>query len=276
MRKILAVLLVICTVLCLTACGATVDSPVGNTTTPSAPTAATTPATAPTVPITPLSRREATNELRMQYQPFDEVLNRIGTPESANVPLDIPVYYERELLYYSYGTMFDLGFHASWYSPFATRDNFAPSILATYPTNAIRVRTNNTSYLVYDTDTGYRFYLFVENEKSGSTIGYPILIKKNNILSYSDFKDIQINDPIEKVETVDDIATVSKPRILGRARLDYNPVSSVHYLKDGILWIDYTLSDKEELFVSNITFSSDFTIYETSHKIHDMDLPIAK
>ena len=53
MRKILAALLVICTVLCLTACGGTVDSPVGNTTTPSAPAAATTPTTEPTTNTKP-------------------------------------------------------------------------------------------------------------------------------------------------------------------------------------------------------------------------------
>lgn len=301
MKRILAWLLGACIVLSLTACNRPKNDFADNSSTPtitvttpitvptatptmkstSAPTVAPTEAatTAPTTispSTTPLCRRKVTDGLT---ESFAEVRNRIGTPETANVKLDIPVYYEFELLAGSYGTMFDLGFDACWYSPFATSQNLASQILANYPTNAIRVREDGSSYLIYDTETGYRFYLFIDSDAMSRTVGFPVLVKKSNMLSYSDFKDIQINDSIIKVEMVDDVTIWHETRMLSRAQDGYL-VSSIHYLKDGILKIDYSISETEELLVSNISFNKDFKIKTldgklTSHKIKDIDLPVS-
>ncbi|MBQ7329423.1 MAG: hypothetical protein IJX01_05910 [Oscillospiraceae bacterium] len=236
----------------------------------------TVPITAPTTSAAPLKRKEDKDQI---YVPYDEVLNRIGTPETSEVSLGIPVYYELELLLYTYGTMFDLGLDACYHRMVNTFKNYGASIYATYPTNALRIRADNTSYLIYDTDTGYRFYLFVDNDPLFRTVGFPILIKKNNMLSYLDFQDVQINDALSKVEAIDDIMIFSKHRMLSYAR-DGLPVSSIHYLKDGILKIDYTLSEDKEFFVSNITFNKDYLIKTwddrmISHKIKDIDLPVS-
>ena len=249
----------------------TTESTAISTTTPT-----TAPTTVPTTSTAPLKRKEDKDQI---YVPYDEVLNRIGTPETSEVSLDIPVYYELELLLYTYGTMFDLGLDACYHRMVNTFKNYGASIYATYPTNAIRVRADNTSYLIYDTDTEYRFYLFIDNDSLFRTVGFPILIKKNNMLSYRDFQDVQINDALSKVEAIDDIMIFSKHRMLSYARIGM-PVSSIHYLKDGILKIDYTLSEDEEFFVSNITFNKDYLIKTwddrmISHKIKGIDLPVS-
>ena len=181
--------------------------------------------------------------------------------------------------------MFYLNRDASIYKNLSSMPNSASAILAAFPTNALRVRADGSSYAIYDTDTGYRFYLFFESEVP-VTAGFPVVIKE--MLQYSDFEDIDIGDSIADVEAIDDVTSLYMKTILevwetspeGAASIaEYgHPCTTIHYLKDGILKIEYTMPSEGVLIVSNIIFDKDFNIKSAdgtivSHKIDDIDLP---
>ena len=215
-----------------------------------------------------------------------------GKSISSDERLNIPVYSEDTLLF-SPGNLFYLtrDTSASFNSPNPSIMDYyyIHKVLQCYP-NELRVREDCSSYAVYDTDTGYRLYLFfVPRYGGGILTGYPIIISKNKpLLSYSDFESIQIGDPIEKVEAIDDVTTLYKKQL---AKWDYessyyesmaergNPVSSIHYLNNfRILRIEYQMLEKPNLIVSNITYFDSFIIKTadgelTDHGIIDIDLP---
>ena len=139
---------------------------------------------------------------------------------------------------------------------------------------------------MYDTDTGYRLYVFF-HQSNAHIAGFPILINKNKMLSYKDFAGIQVGDSVKKVAEIDDVATMHKRQIDNRDFSDYTidryardlidgcKVYTLHYLTDGLLVIEY--SDLN-MVVSNISFYKDYVIptadgQMTSHKIQDVDLP---
>ena len=198
----------------------------------------------------------------------------------------IPVYIEEELLFKTDG-LFYLNRDACFYEGQSDTQNYTGSLLEAYPTTAIRSRDSETIYFVYMTDTGYRLYLFASYENNLHTpVGFPVVIGK--LLSYDDIKGIKIGDSIEKVEAVDSVATLHKKQILdvwnlepiaaqAHAENGY-PCTTIHYLKDGILKIEYEMQYDQSLVVSNIAFSKDFQIRSANgkvinYKIEDIDLP---
>ena len=282
MKKMIALFVVVCTAVGIVGCSAKASITVPTTASTTAPTAITT--TAPTK--MPMHR----TYVDLGYE-FAKVLECFGTPEESDICLDIPVYYEYDLLFYG-EVCFALTKDAS---RFKTQTLFyegyeALNVLQYLPT-VMRIRADGSSYAVYDTDTGYRLYLFIDpiDIKPTNIIGYPIVIKKDNILSLSDFKDIQIGDPIEKVEAIDDVATLHKRQLEyanfknsiyyeSCAKNGY-PVASIHYLKDGILKIEYLMPEHSKLIVSNITFYEHFAMKAAdgkvlNYKIKDIDLPV--
>ena len=301
MKKAIAVLLLISTVFCMTACGDKVGA--GNNTTLT--TVPTTSTTAPTVPPTteptktPLHRQdfdvlnpdpEVREEAKKKFQEAaakakSNLDTLISSPTAADAHLDILVYYEEDLL--RGASVPGLTTDASY---LLTRpgewDNHATSALVFFPTNALRIREDGTAYIVYDTDTGYRFYYFLTDYYD--FMGYPVVINKSKMLSYADFKDIQLGDSIEKVETIDSITTFHKSILESIDNISVyfknvtnagRPPVSIHYLKDGILRIEYTLSEEEKIIVANTIFYEDFAIKTvdgkvTSHKIKNIDLPV--
>ena len=214
------------------------------------------------------------------------IVDHIATPQGSKSSLEVPVYYEDELLFNTNG-MYYLNRDACFYKGSSFLPNEASAILAAYPTNAIRVRSDGTEYAIYDTDTGYRLYLFFDSDREiPTTLGFPLVIK--DLLSYSDFKDIQIGDSILDVEAVDDVTALYKKTLIdvweinpeGAAGLaEYgHPCTTIHYLKDGILKIEYTMTTEEGLIVSNMIFDRNFVLTcadgtSVSHKIESIDLP---
>ena len=56
------------------------------------------------------------------------------------------------------------------------------------------------------------------------------------------------------------------------------PCTTIHYLKDGILKIEYEMQEDRSLVVSNMVFSKDYQIESANgkvvnYKIEDIDLP---
>jgi len=108
------------------------------------------------------------------------------------------------------------------------------------------------------------------------------------MLSYDAFSDLNLGDPIEKVEAIDSVATLHKKLIIdvwnldpvgaeNRAKYGY-PCTSIHYLKDGILKIEYKMLENQDLVISDIEFSEDYTLInalddKVDYKINEMDLP---
>lgn len=199
--------------------------------------------------------------------------------------LEIPVYNEDELLFEK--CAFYLNRDASFYhSASGNRPHVKSAILEQRPTTALRVLSEEYSYAVYDTDTGYRLYLFFDDRKYPEMIGFPVIIK--DMLSYSDFADLKIGDSIDKVEQIDSIVALYKKMVLELWHIDAlsvknmakrgHPICTIHYLKNGILKINYTMPEEGRLVISEMIFNEDYCIVDSinrtvSHKIKNIDLP---
>lgn len=216
------------------------------------------------------------------WDSFSDVLKNAATSQKADTKLDIPLYYEDDLLN-RVGLMFRLNYDACRFPRhLSSITNEATVILASYPTNALRIREDNSSYAVYDTETGCRFYLFFDTVEP-YPVGFPIMIK--DMLCRMCFASIKIGDPIENVEVIDDVTTHYKADFQNidpeGAKLNTEagyPLASIHYLKDGILKINYTMQEDQSLVVSEIIFNENYQIVDgvgrvINYKIEDIDLP---
>jgi hypothetical protein len=199
---------------------------------------------------------------------------------------DIPVYYEEELLFNTNG-MFYLNRDACFYEGTNARQNDSSAIMAAYPTSAIRHRDDDSVYTIYDTDTGYRLYLLFSSENEYVTpVGFPLVVKEK--LSYADFSELKIGDSIEQVEKIDSVAGLHKKELIdvfnvnskgaeGFAEMGY-PYTSIHYLTDGILKIEYTMLEDKYIVISDMEFNKDYQLISANgktvnYKIMDIDLP---
>ncbi|MBQ7330023.1 MAG: hypothetical protein IJX01_09015 [Oscillospiraceae bacterium] len=293
MKRTLAWLLTVCVFLSMTACSSKQGDPISNSTPTEAATDSTISTPTPTTPSKAIQHRTLV-DLGLFYSPeaYAKVLEDFALPEESNTPLDIPIYYEDDLLFHRdnhFTLTRDLSSLSKHPMHTSGESYYAITTLKELPT-VLRVRTDGSAYAVYDTDTGYRFYLFFDKTRPILT-GYPIVINKSKMLSYSDFKDIQVGDPIEKVELIDDVASLHKKQLALQdfinsiyyencAKNGY-PVSSIHYLKDGILQFEYLMpEEKGKLIISRINLYQDFVIPTvdgemTSHKIKNIDLPVS-
>lgn len=198
----------------------------------------------------------------------------------------IPVYYEEELLFKTNG-MFWLNRDACFYEGTSARQNDSGDIMAAYPTSAIRRRDDGSVYTIYDTDTGYRLYLLFSGENDYVIpVGFPIVIKDK--LSYSDFSELKVGDSIEQVEKIDSIAGLHKKELIdvfkanskgaeGFAERGY-PYTSIHYLSDGLLKIEYTILEDKYIVITKMEFNEDYELVSANgktvnYKIADADLP---
>ena len=154
-----------------------------------------------------------------------------------------------------------------------TRMDLVGSIITAYPTKAIR-ETDYGYYMMYDTDTGIRLYLFFrqeENNKYRYLSGFPIIMAKK--LSYSKFKSISEGDTIDKVISIDPVTKNYKmifdenndAAIENQINKGVGPLS-IHLLTDGILKIEYKRSDKSYV-ITKITYSPDFELECFSGKL---------
>ena len=267
--------------------------PTSAPTTESTAISTTTPATAPTTLPTIEPSKEP---LRQQKPPYDDFLDEYGSYEQicnsfgaawdSEVSLDVPIYYEEEILgsVPHYHLSKDSSFTLSLAGEYG---NGSITQFYHFPTNAMRLRPDGSSYLVYDTETEYRLYVFVTNYYY--LMGYPIVINKDRLLSRDDFDDIQVGDSIETVASVDGIMELYKkvlyddyyiPIVFENRKKVNNPVVSVHYLTDGILRIEYAMPEEGTIVVANLEFFEDYMIPTadgklTSHKIKDIDLPVS-
>lgn len=200
---------------------------------------------------------------------------------------EVPIYLEEELLFKTDGLFF-LNRDACFYDDTNWRPNDAGAIMAAYPTPAIRERSDKSVYTIYETDTGYRLYLMFDSSSDyATTTGFPVVIK--DVLSYAEFSDLKVGDAIEKVEAIDSVATLHKKMIIDVWNLnpkgaaahaeDGYPCTSIHYLKEGILKIEYEMLDDQSLIISDIVFNDEYILENAkgeidNYMIFDEDLPL--
>ena len=198
----------------------------------------------------------------------------------------IPVYEEAKLLF-EHGKGFMIGRDSSLTRNFNSLPGSTEGIIRRYPTEAIRQRDKMSRYFIYDTDTGYRLYLFFRSDDwYHCTSGYPVLIGDQH--SYKDFEGLKVGDGIDSVCSIDSVTNLYKTfwldyiklnSVAVKYRADHGyPVSSIHYLTDGILRIQYDMPEDGKLVVSDIVYSEiyrlpDFLGRSVNYAVFADDLP---
>ncbi len=198
---------------------------------------------------------------------YQNTLAKKYTPVSEG---RIPVFKEEDALFDGSTGSLSLGFD---YTHTQKHDQSPAStvlIVASFPSARIVERDDGMLILTYDIDSGYRvFYLIPpENEYLVAT-GTPFVVKDAH--SYKEFSKLKIGDDISKVEAIDSVAslfmkyirrqsdTVRFHLLFNSPGEQYNaPMSTVHYLTDGILKIEYKmLDDDATVVITNIIYNKD-------------------
>lgn len=199
--------------------------------------------------------------------------------------LNVPVYEETELIFNSPVRLYkDV---SAYYLLSANTPHKKSFLMRVRPMTALRVLSAESSYAMYDTDTGYRMYLFFDDREGyGWMVGYPIVVK--DVLSYSDFAGLKVGDSIDKVEQTDSVTTLYKHLFLEKMDLTVrdttmhlnsdNPIATVHYLQDGILKIHYAMHEEGKLVIAEIIYNEDYCLVDAldrtlNFKIKNIDLP---
>ena len=199
----------------------------------------------------------------------------------------IPIYPEAKLFFDVNNDGFYLGRDVALYYYSNARVNSTKGIMRRFPTDAIRVKDNGDMYSIHETDSGYRLYLFYDQSLDyEATIGFPVVIKE--LLQYSDFAGLKAGDGIEAVEAIDPVAGLHKKLFTeiwqinpkgakGQADRGY-PCTSIHYLSDGLLKIEYDMPEDGVIVISRIEFAPDYILTDpigrkVDYKIEEKDLP---
>ena len=215
--------------------------------------------------------------------------NKMKSNDEAKALAPIPVFKEEALLFDTDG-LFYLGRDACYYENQNSRQNFTGSILLAYPTEALRERKDGSVYICYATDTGYRFYLYFNGYNNMSTPdGFPVVLKE--LLSFGSFQGLKVGDPIKEVEDIDPVTLLYEKQFMNVWNLvpvaaktlerEGYPCTSIHYLRDGILKIEYSMREDRELAVSAMEYNSEYKLKGATgravdYRISDIDLPPKK
>ncbi len=227
-----------------------------------------------------LDFKETGDYMRFYLMPM-LLLEKMGTGDLRN---QIPVYKEDVLLN---AKELSIGLD---YSIHESVPVWGYAALSRWPTEAIR-SMDGRIYTIHDTNTGYRLFLYMDVEYSDPDIiplsQYPILIREKMFLKQ--FAGLKEGDPIEKVADIDPqvafyLRTFREKwdhRTLEDFRLNEEmgfPCTTMHYLADGLLKIEYKMQEDWTLTISEITFSEDYSVTNgwgdtVSYKLDNRDLP---
>ena len=193
-----------------------------------------------------------------------EIMQKEAKKEGEKVT--IPVYSEDVLLY---GKWVDA--KGRYYCIFPGLDNGSPhfynseinhlnSILSVFPNGALRDMGGGKKYLMYDTETGSRIYVFFNNtENSLKANGYSMISSKK--LSYADMKALKTGQTMDDVMVIDPSAKYVEYLYSFRSdkAIKYDitplnlPINTVHLLTDGVMKLTYERSGEEGSYVYTIT-----------------------
>ena len=191
----------------------------------------------------------------------------VPSPSPYLEPLEVPVYNIDELLFdlgWSFGVVDDYC-HSSWHLDTEYFYSLAP-------TDAQRQRNADQLYFIYETEEGYRFYMFFDGNYISSNdekhcVGFPVYVKE--LHSFSEFSSLNNGDSIDKVAEIDPIAGRLRDKEAafgttpqaahGSAEHGW-PITSFHYLSDGVLKIEYDMTEEGELYIINMIYSEDYKL----------------
>lgn len=163
-------------------------------------------------------------------------------------------------------------------------------ILKECPTEQRGKSDKGLEYLIYELGDGYRAYIlygdfFVPGTQTQKGFGF---IVGSELHSHKEFEALKIGDPIENVESIDIIAQTYResftngwvPEMAARSAESGYPLTSIHYLSDGILKIEYEMQKDKSLVISNIVYAPDYVLVNPNgegilHYIDPEDLPKA-
>lgn len=196
--------------------------------------------------------------------------------------LDVPVYYESEMI--PFNGCFSFFGDSGYYAGFSFGYEFFSTIVSHFPTTAIRKGVDGHSiYVMYDTQTGLRLYCFFSYEKTEyrAKDGYGVIIRKGQNLAFADFDNVRHGTEISEVQRIDPLICFYRTvfdAINEKAMADDikigMPPTSIHYLKDGILKIEY-MRISGRYFVTRMVYNKDYTLDglsgSTCYKIADID-----
>lgn len=235
--------------------------------------------------ISALSRNAVDQDSELLHNQ-KEYINELKETDGKAEINTIPVFVEDDLLFKTNGEFY-ITRDACFYEDQNACQNNLGAILYAYPTKAIRERDKDTIYLIYDTDTGYRLFLFSSKDNDYLTPeGFPLILR--NKMDYSDFKSLNKGDPIEYVEDIDPVAGLVKRDVLEVWGLDSKgyqwykengyPPTSIHYLEDGIIKIEYEMKEDRSLVISNIVYNENYDLVSANgktinYRINELDLP---
>ena len=211
-------------------------------------------------------------------------------PTEASAPkleqLSVPVYPDYELLLEN--TLVQLGKDGCANRNSGPRYMGIDYLMFMFPTDALRLSSSGEEYLIFDSERGYREYVFIDRSNAAKPVqkGFPLVIGR--LQPYSAFEQLKLGDPIAAVERIDPVASLHRQAILEVRQIHpatakkycvgYNALASLHYLTDGILKIEYEMPAEGELVISNIIYSPDYTLKhffdtEICYRIEPIDLP---
>ncbi|MBR3381548.1 MAG: hypothetical protein IKG85_00710 [Clostridia bacterium] len=212
---------------------------------------------------------------------------KTAEPDTTSSLERVPVYYEEDLIGKAAVMTLDYTREACLYYGSGSMGALQET-LACYPGAAFRKCSDDRGYLVYDTETGYRVFILTDKQHGyGVRVGLPLIVKQ--ALRYDDFKALKIGDTIDDVCAVDPAGELYRGIFSNYAEypdpLAFNDEnefgyyhSSVHYLSDGILKIEYVMSEDHTIEIRNIIYSEDYILpdaegYPVNYRILDVDLP---
>lgn len=237
--------------------------------------------------------RHMTNESAYSFEEWyglflvqDDILKHYRKmPYVAGVeldPLETPVYYGEELFFY-WADYFGLGRDSGWLN----RSDVAPHVaelLRSFPDAAFRKLPNSGGVLMWDSDAGVRMYMFLSPKGYARPSGFSVLIAEKH--EYADFSGLKPGDGVDAVSAIDPVGEIYGElfEILGRDSLNERaeaagfPMSSIHYLTDGILLIEYKRNAEGEPVIDSLTYSEDYKLTNafgltTEYTILPADLP---
>ncbi len=209
-----------------------------------------------------------------EYGAYIPKLKEMAAQNDEAEELDIPLYEAEELMYNTNGAFY-IGYDSARYRTAYNGRVQTNEIFNSFPTHAIRRQSETMIYSIYRSDSGFYLYLFFSEESGdpdwdglNTPIGYPIVIQK--MLSYEDFAGVQVGDGVEKLREIDPVIEIYEKMFFEyyglnsvaaeNLRKSNDPISSVHYLKDGLLKIEYDIVDDTQLVVENIIFNENYDL----------------
>lgn len=199
---------------------------------------------------------------------------------------NVPVY-EENSLFFDTNALYTLGRDSGLMADADINITHTADIMQAYPTNSIRERTDGSVYFVYDSDTHFRLFLLFGKENDLMTpVGYPVVVGR--VHSSEDFSRLNRGDSIDEVEEIDDVVQLYKKQYievwnLNSTRVKFQiehgyPPTTIHYLNDGILKIQYSMNDHGQLVIYDMEYHEDYKLVDQvgrtiDYKVMDIDLP---